>query len=294
MTKIGFIGLGHMGHPMAENCLKQFPVMVYDIMPAALNAMTALGAESGSLIQIAEQCDVIFTMLQNGEQVRAVCTDPKNGLFFHAKPNTLFIDCSSIDIPTSRHLHQQAKQRGFAMLDAPVSGGVRGAMAATLTLMVGGDEDVFTRAQPYLSCVGKNIIHTGAPGNGQVAKICNNMLLGISMIGVSEAFTLGEKLGLAPEKLFAIVSKSSGQCWALTNNSPVPGLVENTPSNNDYRPGFAANMMLKDLKLSQNAADLAQMETPLGKKATALYQQFIESQHGDLDFSAIIQLIKSN
>ncbi len=287
MSTIGFIGLGHMGHPMAQNCLQHHPVLVFDVMPQAVASMVELGAKTAELKEIALSCDVIFTMLQNGEQVRAVC----NTLFQSAKPNTLFIDCSSIDIQTARELNQQAKQAGFAMIDAPVSGGVNGAKAGTLTLMVGGDDATFARAKPFLECVGKNIIHAGVAGNGQVAKICNNMLLGISMIGVSEAFTLGEKLGLAPKTLFDISSKASGQCWSMTSYSPVPGLVENAPSNNDYRPGFTASMMLKDLKLSQNAAELAHMQTPLGALATHLYDEFVANDQGQLDFSAIIKTL---
>ena len=291
MTTIGFIGLGHMGHPMAENCLKHYPVMVYDVMPEAITSMTQLGAKGArDITEIASECDVIFTMLQNGEQVKDVCTR-ENGLFNHAKKNTLFIDSSSIDIQTARDLNSRAKQLGFAMLDAPVSGGVNGAKAGTLTMMVGGDADDFAKAKPFLECVGKNIVHAGIAGNGQVAKICNNMLLGISMIGVCETFTLGEKLGLAPSTLFAISSKASGQCWSMTSYSPVPGLVENAPSNNDYRPGFTAAMMLKDLKLSQNAAQLAQMPTPLGALATQLYEQFVALDHGQMDFSGIIKML---
>jgi 3-hydroxyisobutyrate dehydrogenase len=216
----------------------------------------------------------------------------EQGLFQHTKSGTLFIDCSSIDIPTSRLLHEAAAAHGFAMVDAPVSGGTKGAEVATLTFMVGGSAENFQRAQPILSAMGKKMVHAGAAGNGQAAKICNNMLLGISMIGVCEAFNLAEKLGLDAQKLFEISSNASGQCWSLTVNPPVPGLVETAPANRDYQPGFMAKMMLKDLLLSQNAAQYAGANTPLGAKATELYTVCVEHGLGDKDFSAMIQFIK--
>lgn len=292
MATIGFIGLGHMGHPMVVNLIKAgHTVKAYDIVPEAIKAIVEKGATSvDAIADVAKDADVIFTMLQTGAQVSDVCLADE-GLFAHAKPNTLFIDTSSIDIQTSRKLNALAKERGFLMLDAPVSGGVAGAQAATLTVMVGGESDTFEKAKPFLEHIGKTIVHAGPAGNGQVAKICNNMILGISMIGVSEAFTLGEKLGLDPKKLFEISSKASGQCWSMTSYSPVPELVENVPSNNNYQPGFTANMMLKDLRLSQDAAQIAEASTPLGAEATSLYALYVNLGNGLLDFSGIIKMI---
>lgn len=293
MANIGFIGLGHMGNPMVKNLLKHgHQVTVYDVVPEAIKNLVNAGAKAAkSPADIAKESEIIFTMLQTGQQVKEVCLG-KNGLFANAKPNTLFIDSSSIDINTSREIHQQAAQANFPMVDAPVSGGVAGAEAATLTFMVGGSEKNFQLAKPILENLGKKIIHAGGDGNGQAAKICNNMLLGISMIGVCEAFTLAEKLGLDAKKLFEISSNASGQCWSMTSYSPVPELVPNVPSNNDYKPGFMAKMMLKDLKLSQNAAQNSDAVTPLGSMATELYELFVEQGFGEMDFSGIIKLIQ--
>jgi 3-hydroxyisobutyrate dehydrogenase len=292
MSKIGFIGLGHMGAPIATNLLQAgHTLRVYDINPAAVLALKTAGAEVAETVaEVAKEAEVIITMLQTGDQVAGVCLGAQ-GLFANASPGTLFIDSSSIDVETCRDLHHQARAQGFVMVDAPVSGGVAGASAGTLTIMVGGAQDDFQRAHSILQGYGKTIIHAGAAGNGQVAKICNNLILGISMIAVSEAFTLGERLGLPAETLFAISSQASGQCWAMTRYSPVPGLVEGVPSNHAYRPGFTANMMLKDLNLSQKGARLANMETPLGARARDLYQQFVARGDGELDFSGIIKLL---
>jgi 3-hydroxyisobutyrate dehydrogenase len=293
MTNISFIGLGHMGKPMAINLLKHgHTLRVFDIAPESLAELAALGAAiAKSPVDTLQDVDVVITMVQNGEQVKSILTG-EQGLFQHTKSGTLFIDCSSIDIPTSRLLHEAAAAHGFAMVDAPVSGGTKGAEVATLTFMVGGSAENFQRAQPILSAMGKKMVHAGAAGNGQAAKICNNMLLGISMIGVCEAFNLAEKLGLDAQKLFEISSNASGQCWSLTVNPPVPGLVETAPANRDYQPGFMAKMMLKDLLLSQNAAQYAGANTPLGAKATELYTVCVEHGLGDKDFSAMIQFIK--
>jgi len=291
MTTIGFVGLGHMGAPMAHNLLMHHQLIVYDVIPEAADALASQGATvAKTLAQLAQSADVIITMLPAGQHVKDVCMQ-EDGLFAHAKPNALFIDSSSIDIDTSRALSIIAHKRGFGMIDAPVSGGVAGATAATLTIMVGGLEKDFHRAKPILELMGKTIVHAGPAGNGQVAKICNNMILGISMIAVSEAFTLGKKLGLDAEKLFEISSHSSGQCWSITSNCPVPGLVPNSASNNHFQPGFTADMMLKDLRLSQNAAHIAAVSTPLGAEATALYALFSSLGYGQMDFSAIIQMI---
>jgi 3-hydroxyisobutyrate dehydrogenase len=207
-------------------------------------------------------------------------------------PRTLLIDSSTIDVNTARDVAQAAQSRGFGMVDAPVSGGVAGAEAATLTFMVGGDDAAFERARPLLEKMGKTIVHAGGPGNGQAAKICNNMILGASMIVVSEAFLLAEKLGLDAQKLFDISSKSSGQCWSMTSYCPVPGLVPTSPANRDYKAGFTAAMMLKDLKLAQAAARATHATTPLGAGAAAVYERFVENGDASVDFSGIIRYLR--
>jgi 3-hydroxyisobutyrate dehydrogenase len=292
MAKIGFVGLGHMGSPMAINLLNAgFELSVYDINAAALEQLASKGASiSPNLNELSQKSDILITMLQTGQQVSQVCLN-EQGLFHFAKPGTLFIDCSSIDVPTSREIHQHATQSGLLAIDAPVSGGVKGAQMATLTFMVGGEDEAFVKAQNILKHMGKNIVHTGGAGTGQAAKICNNMILGISMLAISESYTLAERLGLKSEKLFEVAKNASGQCWAMTQYSPVPGLVDNVPSNNDYEPGFSSQMMLKDLKLSQEAAKNVGLETTIGHKAKELYQRFIDSGFGSKDFSAIIKMI---
>ncbi len=246
---------------------------------------------SRSAVEAIQGAEVVFTMVQTGEQVHNICLG-EDGIFNSLPVGTLYIDCSSIDIASVKHLHEEASKRNIVMLDAPVSGGVKGAQKATLTIMVGGEIAGFQRAKTFLQAIGKLVVHAGGSGSGQIAKICNNLVLGISMIAISEAFSLGEKLGLESKKFFEICSHASGQCWALTNYCPVPGLVENTPSNNHYQAGFAAAMMLKDLKLSQDAAELADINTELGAKATELYQRFVDSDHGSMDFSGIINMIR--
>lgn len=293
MEKIGFIGLGHMGGPMATNLVKKgYSVKVYDINPHAMEAVVNEGAIAAlDLDDLAEDVDVIITMLQAGEQVKTVCLN-RGGLFKRIKRHITFIDCSSIDIKTSRHLHKKAIANGHHMLDAPVSGGVAGAKAGTLTFMVGGEKATFDTMQPILQAMGQQVHFVGQGGNGQAAKICNNMILGISMIAVSEAFVLAEKLGLNAKDFFNISSHASGSCWSMTNYSPVPNIVDNVPSNNDYKPGFSAQMMLKDLCLSQDAARSVAAFTPLAKKATELYHEFVNQDYYDIDFSAIIKLIE--
>ncbi len=291
MEKIAFLGLGHMGNPMAKNLIKAgYPVKVYDILPAA---MASFGdAAEKSMTDAMKEADVIFTMLQTGHEVKNVCVGSK-GIFANTKKNALWIDCSSIDITTTRELHMEAKKAGILMLDAPVSGGVAGAEAATLTIMVGGDEKDFTRARPILEKLGKKIIHAGSGGLGQAAKICNNLILGISMIAVSEGFALAEDLGLDPKKFFDISSNASGQCWSMTSYCPVPNVIDNVPSNRDYRPGFTAKMMLKDLLLGTHAAESVNAAIPLGVVATELYTLFVNQGNADKDFSGIIQMISN-
>jgi 3-hydroxyisobutyrate dehydrogenase len=218
--------------------------------------------------------------------------DGAPGLFAQAAAGTLFIDCSTIDVDTARAMAEAADAAGMEMLDAPVSGGVPGAEAATLAFMVGGAEETFRKAEPVLSAMGRAIVHTGPAGNGQAAKICNNMMAGIQMIGVSEAFALAERLGLDAEKLFAVASQSSGQCWAVTSYCPVPGLVPNAPSSRDYVGGFASALMLKDLKLAQQAAGASDAATPLGALAEGLYALFCAQGHADVDFSGVIRMMR--
>lgn len=292
MKTIGFVGLGHMGAPMALNLLKAgYSLFVYDVAAASVDPLVQQGAKAVTkLSELAQQCDVIITSVQTGDQVKAICCG-ENGIFANAKNNLVYIDCSSIDIVTTRELHAEASKHHIQMLDAPVSGGVVGAAAATLTFMVGGSDAGFAQAEPILKNMGKKIVHAGAAGSGQAAKICNNLLLGISMIGVSEAFSLAMKLGLDPKKFFEISSNASGQCWSMTSYCPVPGLVEAAPSNRNYDPGFMAKMMLKDLRLGQHAAESVQASIPLGAAATELYELFVNKGFGEKDFSAIINFI---
>lgn len=292
MTHIAFIGLGHMGKPMALNLIQQgMTLTVFDVMPEAVIDLVAAGATSATSIgDTVEKAEVIITMVQTGSQVSNICLS-EEGIFARASSHALYIDCSSIDVSTSRILHEQAQKKGLAMVDAPVSGGVKSAAEANLTIMVGGSKENFDRALPVLQYMGKKIIHAGVPGNGQVAKICNNMLLGISMIGVSEAFNLAHQLGLDHKTFHEISSNASGQCWSLTHYPPVPGIVESAPANHDYTPGFTAQMMLKDLLLSQNAAQKVGVSTPLGAEATALYQLFVNQGTGHKDFSGIIEML---
>ena len=291
MKKIGFIGLGHMGLPMVKNLIaSQFQVTVYDLVENAIKEAVSYGATAAhSAAECAKAAEVVFTMLQTGLQVKSSCIG-ETGIFSQLNSNALFIDCSSIDIHTSRELHEIAQSHGIAMCDAPVSGGIAGAHHKTLTFMVGGEADSFDRAQPFLSAMGKNIIYAGAAGSGVAAKICNNMILGTSMIAVCEAFGLANKLGLDPQKLFEISSHASGQCWSLTNYCPWPNILPDVPSSHAYQPGFSAKMMLKDLQLSQDAAAVSHAITPLGKQATELYKSFVAMQTGEIDFSAIINV----
>src|SRR5450759_4108719 len=254
MARIAFIGLGNRGLPMSQNLIKAgHQVEGVDVNPASVEKLKAAGGVSVETAKIAAaRGDVVITMLPSGKEVREVYFGTA-GIIANANPGTLLIDCSTIDVETTRAVATAAEQKGLLMLDAPVSGGVGGATAATLTFMVGGSEQAFTRAQSILEKMGKTIVHAGGAGNGQAAKICNNMILGVSMIAVSEAFVLAEKLGLDHQKLFDISSKSSGQCWSMTTYCPVPGPVPTSPANRDYQAGFTAAMMLKDLKLSQEA-----------------------------------------
>ncbi len=293
MAHIAFIGLGNMGAPMAGNLVRAgHAVSGFDLSPAAIEAAQARGVNiSASAAEAVAQADVVVTMLPSGRHVLGALAG-EGGLLAQAKAGTLFIDSSTIDVASARAFHEAAAQAGHKSVDAPVSGGVGGAEAATLTFMAGGENAAFAAARPYLELMGKKIVHCGGAGAGQAAKICNNMILGISMIAVSEAFVLAEKLGLSHQALFDVASTSSGQCWSLNTYCPVPGPVPTSPANRDYVPGFAAALMLKDLRLSQDAAGEAGAATPLGAAATSLYTQFAESGHEGVDFSGIINWLR--
>jgi len=293
MARIGFIGLGNMGLPMAQNLIKAgHQVEGVDVNPASVEKLEAAGGTAVETAKIAAaRADVVITMLPSGKEVREIYLGI-GGIVENANPGTLLIDCSTIDVETARAVATAAEAKDLLMLDAPVSGGVGGATAGTLTFMVGGPAQAFTRAQSILEKMGKTIVHAGGPGNGQAAKICNNMILGISMIAVSEAFVLAEQLGLEHQKLFDIASKSSGQCWSLTTYCPVPGPVPASPANRDYQAGFTAAMMLKDLKLAQDAAKSAGAHLRLGADAAKAYTQYVESGEGARDFSGIIRFIR--
>jgi 3-hydroxyisobutyrate dehydrogenase len=292
MASIGFIGLGNMGSPMAANLAKAgHQVTGYDIVPRAVEALVSRGGHAAtSAAGAAAAGEIVITMLPAGPQVRSVYLG-EAGVLAHARGGTLLIDCSTIDVETARVVAAAAAEARFDMLDAPVSGGVAGAEAATLTFMVGGDAEVFARARPVLAAMGRTIVHAGPAGNGQAAKICNNMILGVSMIVVCEAFALAQRLGLSAQTLFDISSKSSGQCWALTSYCPVPGPVPASPANRGYAPGFTTAMMLKDLRLAQQAAGATGAATPLGAAAANLYQLFAHEGADGLDFSGIYRLI---
>ncbi|HEY3643443.1 MAG TPA: 3-hydroxyisobutyrate dehydrogenase [Xanthobacteraceae bacterium] len=293
MAQIGFIGLGNMGLPMAQNLIKAgHPVCGYDVSAAALDKFAAAGGIAVRSLDVASMgVDLVISMLPAREQVREVYLG-QGGVLASAAPGTLLVDCSTVDVETARAVAAAAKVNDLEMLDAPVSGGVAGAQAGTLTFMVGGGDQAFERAKPVLQAMGSTIVQAGAAGSGQAAKICNNMILGISMIAVCEAFVLAEKFELDPHKLFEICSQSSGRCWSMTNYCPVPGLVPTSPANRDYQPGFTATMMLKDLKLAQDAARQVRAVTPLGAGAAAVYQRFVEDGGGALDFSGIIRFLR--
>ncbi len=295
MASVGFIGLGNMGLPMAQNLIKAgHRVIGLDVSAAAVGKVKDAGGDAAAdVADLARRSDVIVTMLPSGKEVREVYLGAA-GIVAHAKAGAVLIDSSTIDVESARAVAKAAHEKGLLMVDAPVSGGVGGAQAGTLTFMVGGTDDAFTKAKPFLEAMGKTIVHAGGAGNGQAAKICNNMILGVSMIAVSEAFVLAEKLGLDAQKLFDISSKSSGQCWSMTTYCPVPGPVPTSPANRDYQAGFTAAMMLKDLRLAQEAAGSAGASTPLGAQAGSIYQRFVDSGEAGRDFSGIIRFLRNS
>ncbi len=290
MTRIAFIGLGNMGGPMAANLVKAgHSVSGFDLSEASVKSATEAGVRAAaSLAEAVRDAECVITMLPKGQHVVSVWTD----LATLVTEGTLLIDCSTVDVESAKKAHGLAGIMNCPSLDAPVSGGTTGAAAGTLTFMVGGSDAAFAAGKPVLEAMGKKIVHCGGNGAGQAAKICNNMILGISMIGVAEAFVLAEKLGLSHQALFDVASTSSGQCWSLTTYCPVPGPVPTSPANNDYKPGFAAALMLKDLMLSQEAASQTGTRTPLGAHAAELYKAFENTGHGTEDFSAIIRMLR--
>ncbi|WP_275124602.1 3-hydroxyisobutyrate dehydrogenase [Streptomyces sp. ICBB 8177] len=289
---IGFVGLGHMGGPMAANLVKAgHRVAGYDLVPEALAAARDAGVDPvGSAAEAVAGADVVITMLPAGRHVLGLYRE--QGLLAAARPGTLFVDCSTIDVADARAAHEAVVQAGHRALDAPVSGGVVGAEAGTLTFMVGGGQAEFAEAERLLAVMGKKAVHCGGAGAGQAAKICNNMILGVTMIAVSEAFVLGESLGLSHQALYDVASTASGQCWALSVNCPVPGPVPASPANRDYRPGFAAPLMAKDLGLAANAARAGGVDAELGLRAAELYAAFAEGAGACEDFSGIVRAIR--
>jgi 3-hydroxyisobutyrate dehydrogenase len=291
VATIGFIGLGNMGAPMAANLVKAGHVVTgYDLSPAALEALAKAGGKiAASAADAARGASVIITMLPAGEHVRDVYLHQGGLIEVTAAERPLLIDCSTIDVDSARAVTAAAEAAGLAMLDAPVSGGTAGAHNGTLTFMVGGTEEAFARGKPVLEAMGKNIFHAGGPGAGQAVKICNNMMLAINMVGVSEGFLLAEKLGLDWGKLHQICATATANSWALSNYCPAPGPVPAAPSNRDYAPGFAAALMVKDVKLSQAAAETTGSPTPLAAKALSFYQQVVDGGDGGKDFSVVFR-----
>ncbi len=290
MARIAFIGLGNMGGGMAANLAKVgHDVRAFDLSAEALDKAKAAGClPADSAAAACEGAEAVVTMLPAGKHVEAVYAD---SVFGAAPAAAILIDCSTIDVATAKRVAETATARGYQMVDAPVSGGIAAANAGTLTFMVGGPAEAFERAQPYLAQMGKAVIHAGDGGSGQAAKVCNNMLLGASMIATCEAMVLAQKLGLDPQKFFDIASVSSGQCWSLTSYAPLPGVGPETPADRDYQGGFAAALMLKDLKLAMEAAASVDADTPMGARATELYERFAEAGNGATDFSGIIRTL---
>ena len=294
MAEITFIGLGNMGLPMAKNLLKaNHNVFGFDLVESQMKQfLEAGGKEEENISSALQKSEIVISMLPSGKHVKGIYLGD-DGIINNAPENLLLIDSSTIDVESSREVEKEANERNLNMLDAPVSGGVTGAEAGTLTFMVGGDAEAFKKAKEFLDIMGGNVIHAGQAGNGQVAKIANNMLLAISMIGTSEAFNLAENLGLDASTFFDIASTASGQCWSMTSYCPVPGPVPTSPANNDYKPGFSAALMLKDLRLSQEASSFSNSQTPLGQKATSIYEDMEKNGHDNLDFSGVIKLLKN-
>ena len=287
---IAFVGLGNMGGGMAANLVKAGHVVrAFDLAPAALDRAREHGCKTFATVREAVVgVDAVVSMLPNGQIVDSVYGQDVIG---HAPAGALLLDCSTIDVATARAVAETSAKAGYEMVDAPVSGGIAAANGGTLTFMVGGSDTAFGKAQPILAAMGKAVIHAGGSGAGQAAKVCNNMLLGIHMIGTCEAFALAQRLGLDPQTFYDISSVSSGQCWSMTSYCPLPGVGPKTPADNGYQGGFATALMLKDLKLAMAAAQTAGSQTPMGQRAAELYAAFAEAGHGGMDFSAIIETL---
>jgi 3-hydroxyisobutyrate dehydrogenase len=293
MTNVAFIGLGAMGSGMAANLVRAgHAVLAFDLNADAMASAVAAGAKAASDVPSAvADADVVVTMLPTGTIVRDVFSRA-GGVLSHVKQGALLLDCSTISVEDARFVIAASAQAGFDMCDAPVSGGVAGANAATLTFMVGGSTQAFARAQPILASMGKAVIHAGGAGAGQAAKICNNMLLAVSMIGTCEAFILAEKLGLDAKAFFDIASQSSGQSWSMTSYAPVPGLVPSAPSNRDFENGFAGALMLKDIRLAIEAARSTGTTTPMALKAEEIYSKYVSNHNPNRDFSGVIDMLR--
>ena len=290
MARIAFIGLGNMGGGMAANLAKAgHDVRAFDLSAEALDRAKAAGClPADSAAAACEGVEAVVTMLPAGKHVEGVYAD---SVFGTAPAAAILIDCSTIDVATARRVADAAAAKGYQMVDAPVSGGIAAANAGTLTFMVGGSAEAFGRAEEYLARMGKAVIHAGDSGAGQAAKICNNMLLGVTMTGTCEAFLLAQRLGLDPRKFFDIASVSSGQSWSMTSYAPLPGVGPVTPADNDYQGGFAAALMLKDLRLAMEAAESVDADTPMGARARELYERFADEGNGGMDFSGIIRML---
>jgi 3-hydroxyisobutyrate dehydrogenase len=290
MARIAFIGLGHMGGGMAPNLAKAgHDVQAFDLVPEAVQHAIQGGCNAASSAAYAVKgADVVITMLPAAQHVRAVF---QNDVAPNAKPGALLIDCSTIDVSTAREVGAGLEELGFEFVDAPVSGGIAAAASGNLTFMVGGSDEDFERARPFLEPMAKAVIHAGQLGAGQAAKICNNMILGATMAATCEAFVLAKKLGLDLQTFFDISSKASGQSWSMTSYAPVPGVGPDTPADHDYEGGFAAALMLKDLKLADDAANSVGAYTPMGAKAEELYQRFVDAGNGSKDFSGLINML---
>jgi 3-hydroxyisobutyrate dehydrogenase len=290
MARIAFIGLGHMGGGMAPNLVKAgHEVLAFDLVPEAVRHAVEGGCTpASSAADAVKQADVVITMLPAAKHVRLVY---ENDVAPNAKPGTLLIDCSTIDVSSAREVGEGLAELGFQFVDAPVSGGIAAAAGGTLTFMVGGTDEEFERAKPFLEPMAKAVIHAGSAGAGQAAKICNNMILGATMAATCEAFVLARKLGLDAQVFFDISSKASGQSWSMTSYAPVPGVGPETPADHDYEGGFAAALMLKDLKLAMEAAQHVGAYTPMGGEAEELYERFVDRGGGNKDFSGIIKMI---
>ena len=293
MARIAFIGLGHMGGGMAPNLVKAgHDVHAFDLSDVALDHAVGAGCvRSGSSDEACENAEAVITMLPASKHVLEVY---RNHVFDAAPKSALLIDCSTIDVASARTIEEEAVGRGFEMVDAPVSGGIAAAAGGTLTFMVGGSDKAFDRAQAILDPMAKAVIHAGGPGAGQAAKICNNMILGATMAVTCEAFVLAQKLGLDPKVFFDISSKASGQSWSMTSYTPVPGVGPETPADHDYEGGFAAALMLKDLKLALEAAEQAGVPVEMGEEAEEVYEDFIAAGGGNKDFSGVIKMIEGS